>query len=356
VSPDGNNPSPQKLAAPVLTPDVESIVPVSTLAFGTGHNSSDALDYFHINSVDRDADHNYLVSGRHASTIYKINGTSGAILWRLGGRNSSFSLGPGVAFSLQHHARYVSRSQEANVEVITLFDNSGSQPKDGENGIQSDESSGKLVSINTKTWTATLLQSFPAPDSIIAYSQGNTQILPNENVFVNWGSGGAVTEFSSNGTAIFHAYLESGELWENGAVQNYRGFKFNWTGIPNEEPAVVALKHGESIVVNVSWNGDTETVAWRFYGIPQKVGGQRNVKGVLLGQERRDGFETSFYVKSGSGVGKIFAEAVGKNGKALQRTRVVQTEEYIYEYVPGRDDFALDDEKQIMFMNSGGYT
>jgi hypothetical protein len=336
-----------------VDPKIESIVPVSTLPFGTGHNSSDALDYFHINSVDRNNDHDYLVSGRHTSAIYKINGTSGAIIWRLGGKNSSFSLGSGVDFSFQHHARYISRSQDGDTEVISLFDNSGSLLKSNKIEGNVSKPSGKVVSVNTKTWTATLLQTFPAPDSIFAFSQGNTQILPNKNAFVNWGSGGAVTEFAPNGTAIFHAYLESGELWKNGDVQNYRGFKFNWTGLPQEEPAVIALKHGESIIVYVSWNGDTETAIWRFYGFSDGVGSTVSDREYILGQQHRDGFETSFYVKSGSAVRKFFAEAIGKKGEVLRRTRVVQTEEYIYEYVPGRDDLVLDDSNQILLGNNG---
>jgi len=127
---------------------LESIKPISCLAFGTGHNSSDALDYFHINSVDHDSSNNYLISGRHTSTIYKINGTSGKIIWRLGGRQSNFTLGDGVEFSLQHHARFVSSSKDE--EVISLFDNSGSQLP-GKIGDYINKSSGKVISLNTKT-------------------------------------------------------------------------------------------------------------------------------------------------------------------------------------------------------------
>jgi hypothetical protein len=294
--------------------------------------------------VDRDSDHNYLVSGRHTSTIYKINGTSGEIIWRLGGKNSSFTLGSGVDFGFQHHARFISSSRSDGVDTISLFDNSGpiQRGKDGEYIIKS---SGKLVFLNTKDWTAKLIQEFPAPDNIVAYSQGNTQILPNGNAFVNWGSGGSITEFSPNGTAIFHAYLESDELWEKGVVQNYRGFKFNWTGIPNEEPAVVALAHGESIVLYVSWNGDTETEFWRFYGVDDKK------REVAIGRERRVGFETSFYVFSESGFKSFFAEAIGTDGKVLRRSRIVGVENYIYPYVPGRDDLFAGHASQAVLEN-----
>jgi Arylsulfotransferase (ASST) len=323
---------------------IECIISIASLKFGTGHNSTDALDYFHINSVDRDEDHNYLVSGRHTSTIYKINGTSGDIIWRLGGKNSDFTLTSGVNFGLQHDARFISRSKERDIETISIFDNSGSQIN-GSTGEYINKSSGKLLLLNTKTWTATLIQEFSAPDEIFAFSQGGTRFLPNGNVFVNWGSAGAVTEFSPNGTVIFHAYLDSGDLWKNGDVQNYRGFRFNWTGIPNEQPAVTALTHGESTMVYVSWNGDTETRIWEFYGI-DSVG-----KIVLLGKELRDGFETSFYVHSGGDWQSFFTKAIGEDGKVLRKSEIVLVKPYIYPYVPGRDDMFFGDASQFILEN-----
>jgi hypothetical protein len=310
------------------------------LKFGTGHNSTDSLDYFHINSVDRDENHNYLVSGRHTSTIYKINGTSGNIIWRLGGKNSNFTFGPGASFGLQHHARFESRSKDGAIEIISLFDNSGSQVDGGSFGEYINKSSGKLLTLNTKTWTAKLIQEFPAPDNIFAFSQGGTQILPNGNAFVNWGSAGAITEFSPNGTVIFHAYLDSGDLWTNGHVQNYRGFRFNWTGLPHEEPAAVALTHGESTVLYVSWNGDTETSSWEFYGVDSKR------REVPLGRANKVGFETSFYVFSGSDWQSYYAQAIGKEGKVLRTSKRVRAKPYIYRYEPGRDDMLFLDESQ----------
>jgi len=183
---------------------------------------------------------------------------------------------------------------------------------------------------------------FPAPDDVFAFSQGSTQILLNGNAFVNWGSAGAITEFTPEGEVIFHAYLESGNLWRNGDVQNYRGFRFNWTGFPNEEPAVVALTHGESTVVYVSWNGDTETKIWKFYGVDEE--GEE----VLLGEEVKLGFETSFYVSSGNDWKGFLAEAIGGNGKSLRTSKRVGREPHIYRYVPGRDDSVSRDETQFV--------
>lgn len=71
-----------------------------------------AWDYFHINSITKGNDGHYLLSARHASTIYKINGTGGTVIWRLGGKRSDFVLGPNVTFGFQHHARYMKDDTE----------------------------------------------------------------------------------------------------------------------------------------------------------------------------------------------------------------------------------------------------
>ena len=63
-----------------VQPD-ESVLLINLGQAGSGYNSSDAWDYFHINSVDKDADGNYLISARDACAIHKINGTDGEIIW-----------------------------------------------------------------------------------------------------------------------------------------------------------------------------------------------------------------------------------------------------------------------------------
>ncbi|OBT85039.1 hypothetical protein VE02_07158 [Pseudogymnoascus sp. 03VT05] len=63
-----------------------------------------------------------------------------------------------------------------------------------------------------ENWTATLVQGFYPPDDLLFKSQGSTQVQPNGNVLVNWGSEGAITEYKPNGEPIFHFYMDSGSL------------------------------------------------------------------------------------------------------------------------------------------------
>lgn len=76
----------------------------------TGTSESDPWDWFHINSVDKDAAGNYLVSSRHMHAVYYVSGASGEVLWTLGGNNSSFTStsddANATTFYWQHDARW----------------------------------------------------------------------------------------------------------------------------------------------------------------------------------------------------------------------------------------------------------
>lgn len=61
-----------------------------------------AWNWLHPNSLDKDREGNYMLSGRFTDTIYKID-PAGNIVWRLGGKNSTFRL-DGFNFSKQHDA------------------------------------------------------------------------------------------------------------------------------------------------------------------------------------------------------------------------------------------------------------
>lgn len=262
-----------------------------------------------------------MISARDACAVHKINGTSGEIIWRLGGLNSDFLLGPNVQFCFQHHARFVEKN--GNEEIISLFDNSahGTENHRGHEVHTHPFSQGKIISVNTASWTAQIVQAFQPPDGLLAKSQGSTQLLPNGNALVNWGSEGAMTEFKSDGTPIFHAYMDSGFLGEG--VQNYRAFRYNWTGLPTEEPAIVAEKTPSGTAVYVSWNGDTETAAWRFYAITDGYGSRS-----FLGESQRDGFETSFFVK-GHAYSHVAAESISARGRVLKATQAVRIHDQV---------------------------
>ena len=255
----------------------------------------------------------------------------------------------GTKFCFQHHARWL--AQEDGVEVISLYDNSahGTERDDGSEVHTAPTSSGKILRLDTKSWTAELLAGYFPPDDLLSKSQGSTQVLPGGNVLVNWGSEGALTEFAANGTPIFHAYVDSGYLGLG--AENYRAFRYNWTGLPNEEPAIVALQGKKGTSVYVSWNGDTETAAWRFYGVSNKLGIRE-----FLGEVERKSFETSLQVSNGKIEG-VSAEALDSRGKVLITTGNARVEAEKLPHGVGRQDRAQRNEDtvrvQIPFGSAG---
>ena len=73
--------------------------------------------YAHVNSVDPSRAGQVLISARNTWTIYDVDLHSGAVRWRLGGKRSSFRLGPGAAFHYQHDAAWQPGG------LVSVFDN-----------------------------------------------------------------------------------------------------------------------------------------------------------------------------------------------------------------------------------------
>lgn len=298
---------------------LDAILPLLEGQAGNGVNSSVAWDYFHINSIHKGADGHYLLSGRHVSTVYKINGTDGSIIWQLGGNHTDFELGKNVEFGYQHHARYMPGTNESFTH-LSLFDNSfyGSEATgNGSNITTYPYSRGKYITIDHEAKKASLVQAFlPPNNSILTTSQGSLQTLANGNVFVNWGSEGQITEYLPNGTIIFHAHLDSGELTEH--VQSYRGFRYHWTGFSPEMPALVAEREGNSVQLYVSWNGDTRAKYWRFMWDVKGTSSKEPRKNHQVTQ--RYGFETAMKItlrSDNDNVSNMQAIALDADGREI---------------------------------------
>ena len=284
-----------------------------------------AWDYFHINSVTKGDDGHYLLSARHSSTIYKINGTDGTVIWRLGGNLSDFKLGIDVTFGFQHHARYV-KDNTSSLDVISLFDNSvyGSEAGGGDDKKVHlyPFSRGKYIRLNYELKTATLERVFHPPNnSILSFSQGSLQTLPNANVLIGWGSEGQITEYSPDGEPVFHAFLDSGFLQDK--VQNYRTFRYNWTGFSSETIAVFAeaVEYPPATNIYVSWNGDTETIIWRFVWFEQTITGLTT----KMEDITRTGFETTLRLSGPpAAIGAIHVQAINSDGRVLMVSQDVR--------------------------------
>ncbi len=252
------------------------------------------FDYFHINSVDVDSDGNLLVSARNTWTVYKIDHGSGEVIWRLGGKKSTFTMGAGTNFEWQHDAR---RQSDGS---ITLFDDAGSPQKEP-------QSRGLLLQVDESARTASLVREY-TNYGLATTSQGNMQVLPNGNVFIGWGALPNYSEFDAAGAIVFDAKF----LSQN---QSYRAYRQPWQGRPTEAPAIAAERSASQVTVYASWNGATDVARW------QVLAGTDPQLLTVAGSASRRGFETAVVVKVGAGY--VAAQAVDGTGMVLGTSRAI---------------------------------
>jgi hypothetical protein len=212
---------------------------------------STPYDYFHLNSVNLDTDGNLLISARHTSTVYKVDHGTGDVIWRLGGKESDFQLGPGVQFAYQHNAL------PEGPNTVRIFDNES-------NGAPVLPHSRIIrVHLDTQTKTATLVSSIEHPDGLSAGSQGNAQLLPGGHLFVGWGQLGRFSEFDSGGNLQFDAQLPAG-------YDTYRAYRSPWVGTPDTDPTAAAARaDSRHVAVDAIWNGATEVDRWVVFAGPR---------------------------------------------------------------------------------------
>ncbi|KAF3392710.1 hypothetical protein F1880_008788 [Penicillium rolfsii] len=245
---------------------------------GRGHERTMGYDYFHMNSVDKDDQGRYLVSGRHTHSVTCIDGSTGEALWTLGGKNNDFSdesNGAATGFEWQHDARWHGPNQ------ITLFNNAANGNYDLEK-----ISHGALIELDIPARKATLLTSYNHPQDLMAVSQGNLQVLDTGHVLVGWGHSAAYTEFSEDGHVLCNVHFGASAYFSFGRVVSYRVTKGSWVGTPDTLPDVAVVEDS----VSVSWNGATEVASWRLEG--WDGGSLENMVFTAVDQVDRTGFET----------------------------------------------------------------
>ncbi|MGA3362797.1 MAG: arylsulfotransferase family protein [Solirubrobacteraceae bacterium] len=198
-------------------------------------------DWFHLNSIDPEGDGDILISARNTWAAYQIQAGSGRILWRLGGLDSSFSMGLGTRTAWQHDARMLPDGD------VTMFDDGTTQSR------------AVRIALNLKTHQASLVSaiSHPSPP-LLAASQGNVQTLADGNILVGYGGVPEISEYSPSGSLLFDAHLSYDLIF-------YRAFRHPWDGLPSRPPSATANLNntGLETIVHVSWNGATGVSSWR---------------------------------------------------------------------------------------------
>ncbi len=247
------------------------------------------LDFFHVNSVNRDGAGDLLVSGRNTHALYQLDGETGALMWTLGGRNSDFEVAAEARFAWQHDAH---RQADG---TVTLFDN-----REGD-FVEGAHSRGLRLRLDEVARTAVMVEQWIPADGRLAPTQGNLQVLPDGGCVVGWGQHPSFSEYAADGTLLLDARIDGG--------QSYRVYRQPWTAQPAEPPTLVLDDDDEAgRRVHLSWNGATEVAAWRVLVGADAAGAAELVT------VRSQGFETAVPVPDAP---YVAAEALDGNGDVL---------------------------------------
>jgi hypothetical protein len=167
------------------------------------------IDYVHGNAIEVDNDNNLLISSRHIDEITKINRTTGAIIWRLGGRNNQFTfVNDPIRFSHQHAIRRIPNGN------ITLYDNGNFHTPHFSRAVE--------YSLDEINKIATLVWQYRNNPDIYGYWGGYVQRLNGGNTLISWGGANTtITEVKQDGTVVFEGSYPLG-------VYTYRAYKFDW--------------------------------------------------------------------------------------------------------------------------------
>jgi outer membrane protein assembly factor BamB len=270
-------------------------IPLSASTMFGDHVGGHILDPFHLNSVSLDRDGNLIISARNTSAVYKVDRTTGRVIWTLGGKKSSFKMGPGTTTAYQHDALVQPDG------TLTLFDDGGGPPRVHQ------YSRGVRIRLDLKHMTASLVKQYNHPPPIAAAFEGGEQLLPGGETFVGWGQQPYFTEFNAAGKADFDAHFTV-------PTSSYRAYRFPWSAQPPTTPAMAAAPGSDGTAhLWASWNGATDVSAWRVLAGPAAA----SLAPIVT--TKTSGFETAIGTHNGNSFYAL--QALGSKGQVLATTR-----------------------------------
>jgi hypothetical protein len=265
-------------------------------------SDSTPFDYFHLNSIQQLSGHRLIISARNTWAVYMVDERTGRVMWTLGGRYSSYRMGPGTNFEWQHDARMHRHG------ILTLFD-------DGAFPEEESESSAKELFVNVNTGLVSVVRRFTHSPPELSGSQGNAQLLGNGNLMIGWGAGPGFSEYTPGGRELLDGRFRLG-------VNSYRAYRFNWRGQPTTPPSLAVAPRANGVTrLYASWNGATGVASWEILG-----GTSRHDLIPLSARDSR-GFETSMRLADEA---QYFAvRALDSRGNVLGRSYAIPTPRHL---------------------------
>jgi hypothetical protein len=264
-------------------------------------SASTAWDPYHLNSVQPMSNGQFLASMRNDWAAYLVDQASGNVVWKLGGKNSSFAIASGASFSWQHDV------QLHKDGTVSMFDNGCCGLTSAGKPIPpTGQTRGLVLKLDTTAHTATLVSQYSL-SKVASGTQGNTQLLPNGNVMVGFGVSPFFAEYSKSGSILREVELPSPDI-------SYRALVARWTGQPTSSPSGSAQSKGGKTTAYASWNGATNVYTWRVLA-------GRDAKHLgTVATKRRTGFETPIPLRSSYGAYQVVA--LGNKKQVLKRSSV----------------------------------
>jgi hypothetical protein len=269
------------------------------------------IDLVHGNGLALTSDGNLLLSSRNLSEVTKINLQTGDIMWRLGGKHSTFTFVNDGGFAYQHNIGVLPNGD------ITLFDNHGTdQAPAASRAVE--------YQLDLANKTVTLVWEYTHTPPVFTDYMGNVERLPDGNMFIGWGNAGqtgqsfvlsSITEVTPDNQVVF-------ELTFDEPYVSYRAFREAWVGTPITTPALAFEQNQNSLTLGYSWNGATEVASWELFGgtSPQKLN--------LIDTHAKTRFETQTYLMYVTyGMCYFQVAALDKSGTELARSAVISTDQ-----------------------------
>ena len=193
------------------------------------------IDWTHCNAFELDNEGNILLSSRHFNEITKINRSTGALMWRLGGNANQFTFSNDKGmFKGQHDIRRLANGN------ITLFDN-------GIGGPNIHPMAAKEYQLDESVLTAKLVWSYVRDSSLFSVATGNVDRISNGNTLVNYGF---VNRFKTtfdvvktNGDKVF-------EMAFKDTLSTYRALNFETLPWKIKQPVITCNKIGNQFYLD----------------------------------------------------------------------------------------------------------
>jgi len=220
-------------------------------------------DIFHINSVDKDDQGNYIILFRYLQAIVCVS-PYGDVLWTLGGKRNSFydlSSGAATRITTEHRAKW----QPGN--IMNLFETDAPDRR----ASHAAHHQGVRIALDPDNITAVLIQESANSSAtfVPTHSQYSPRPTSTGGAFAGSSKHSAPYTESSPGNVICDAALG---VYETDKHNSYRKFKGKWTGRPKRRPDVAIRNGFTDMNVYVSWNGATDVRHWRVESAGDRPG------------------------------------------------------------------------------------